>query len=141
MARSSTVYNVNNNISVAIEDKLKLATRVINNTRPMMAEISLLLHSKASLKLQKGSRSGRIYKRGSITHQASAVGENPKSDTGTLLSSLKFKSTISIAFVGTSERYASILEDELNRPWLEQTLDESGGLINRIIAKHIQMAL
>ena len=38
--------------------------------------------------IQKGSRSGQIYKRRNVTHQASAPGEAPKTDTGRLVNSI-----------------------------------------------------
>src|SRR3990167_6542496 len=38
-------------------------------------------------KIQSGSKTGRIYTRRSVVHQASAPGESPASDTGTLAQS------------------------------------------------------
>jgi hypothetical protein len=38
--------------------------------------------------IQGGGRSGKVYKRRSITHQASAPGEFPKTDTGELANNI-----------------------------------------------------
>ena len=38
--------------------------------------------------IRKGQKSGRIYKRGGVTHRASAPGEAPASDTGRLINSI-----------------------------------------------------
>lgn len=162
MPSVKTSYTVDENLSSQIGAKISDAAKILDDTMPMMHEISLLLHSKAVIKLQKGKRSGIIYKKFAKRqkgakrrksnaervpiriHQASADGENPKSDTGFLLSSLRFRATKRFGIVSTSARYASHLEDPdegLNRPWLNQTLDESGNLINRIVAKHVARAI
>jgi HK97 gp10 family phage protein len=49
---------------------------------------ALMIDSQAKKNIQGGSRSGRIYKRRSVTHQASAPGEYPKTDTGKLARSI-----------------------------------------------------
>lgn len=147
MAPFKTKYTISDNVTAKVTINLKQALQVIDDTRPMMHEIALLLHGDASLKLQKGSRSGTIYRRGKGSkkkkkfHQASADGENPKSDQGVLLSSLRFRATKRFAVIGTNKIYAEILEDDLNRPWLNETLDEAGNKINRIIANNITRAI
>lgn len=66
--------------------------------------------------LQKGGRSGRTYPRGDgKTHQASAPGEPPKSDTGFLASQVKPTPTRKDGFVigasvVVSANYAGFLE-------------------------------
>lgn len=47
------------------------------------------LRNNAIEAIQSGQKSGRIYKRGAITHQASAPGEAPASDTGALVRSIR----------------------------------------------------
>jgi len=48
-------------------------------------QAALMIDSEAKKNIQGGSRSGRVYKRRSVTHQASAPGEYPKTDTGKLV--------------------------------------------------------
>lgn len=43
------------------------------------------VHTTAVRLVQTGPKSGRIYKRRGVVHQASAPGEPPASDTGTLV--------------------------------------------------------
>lgn len=61
--------------------------------------------------IQRGARTGKIYTRGDIAHQASAPGEAPKTDTGTLVSSIEFKMVGKLsATIGSRLAYAYYLE-------------------------------
>lgn len=62
-------------------------------------------------RIQGGPKTGRTYTRGNITHQASAPGESPATDTGTLVSSQYFKQPSELtATVGSRLAYAYFLE-------------------------------
>jgi HK97 gp10 family phage protein len=52
--------------------------------RQAIAAGALAVEREAKTSVQRGSRTGRIYYRRNRTHQASAPGEAPKSDTGYL---------------------------------------------------------
>ena len=120
-----------------LSDNLRLSLKKVDNTRPMMAEIALLLDKNAKLIL-RGKRSGRKYKRGNRFHQASAEGEPPRTDRGGLRNSVQNASDDRLAIMGSRLKYAAILESEfLNRPWLAKTLDDSSIGIDRIIFRHI----
>ena len=86
------------------------------------------LDAHAKQQIQGGSRSGRTYRRRSVTHQASAPGEYPKTDTGQLVSSLYFRVAANklSAFFGTKLDYGKYLEFGTSRmkarPWLRPTL-------------------
>jgi hypothetical protein len=43
--------------------------------------------AEANLSIQRGPKTGRVYKRGKVQHRASAPGEPPATDTGRLVSS------------------------------------------------------
>ena len=67
--------------------------------------------------IQSGSRTGAIYTRKGKTHQASAPGEPPKTDTGRLVNSLAFRmlgklTAVAGAIAGNSivAEYAAALE-------------------------------
>ncbi len=61
--------------------------------------------------IQSGGKSGRVYRRGNRTHQASAPGEPPATDSGTLVSSIAFKQVNPLtAEVESRLDYASYLE-------------------------------
>src|SRR5690606_19287713 len=65
----------------------------------------VMLDTYAKQKIQGGGRGGRVYRRRSVTHQASAPGEYPKSDTGSFVASLFFRvsSNKLSAFFGTKD--------------------------------------
>jgi hypothetical protein len=62
-------------------------------------------------KYQRGPKTGRIYERGNIIHQASAPGEAPATDTGRLASGTEYRSTGRFsAEVRNSVAYGPLLE-------------------------------
>lgn len=73
----------------------------------------------------RGTKSGRVYRRGGVTHQASAPGQYPASDTGRLLSSVQVVLPTASRLegeVGTNVMYGRFLEFGTSRmaarPWL-----------------------
>lgn len=61
--------------------------------------------------IQRGPKTGRTYLRGSVSHRASAPGEAPATDTGTLVGSILYQSTsASSAKVLSRLPYATFLE-------------------------------
>lgn len=66
-----------------------------------------------------GSRSGRVYVRGSHSHQASARGEAPATDTGALAGSIEIERPAPLRRrVVVGETYGAILELRKGRPFL-----------------------
>ena len=69
-----------------------------------------------------GSKTGRTYRRGNVTHIASAPGQYPASDTGRLAGSIKAIISGTTAIVGTNVAYGPMLEFGTSRmaarPWL-----------------------
>lgn len=65
-----------------------------------------------AIELMQMPKSGRTYKRGSKSHQASAPGEAPAIDTGNLVNSIEVKHPKKLlATVGPSDvEYAAVLE-------------------------------
>ena len=47
--------------------------------------------TRARILIQSGPKTGRVYKHGNVSHQASAPGEAPASDTGALASHSKIE--------------------------------------------------
>lgn len=77
------------------------------------------------------SKSGRVYKRRSVTHRASAGGEPPASDTGTLVNSRNVSlddNTLS-ARLTYATKYARALqlgtEKMEPRPWLDRAVADT----------------
>lgn len=69
-----------------------------------------------------GSKTGRTYRRGNVTHIASAPGQYPASDRGSLVGSIKAIINGTTAIVGTNVAYGPMLEFGTSRmaarPWL-----------------------
>lgn len=51
---------------------------------------AVMIHKDAVVLVQQGPKTGAVYTRGAVSHQASAPGEAPASDTGELASSMTF---------------------------------------------------
>lgn len=105
------------------------------------------LDTYAKQQISGGGRSGRIYRRRSVTHQASAPGEFPKSDTGQLISSLFFRvggDKLS-SFFGTALNYGRYLEFGTSRmrkrPWLRPTLKANATTIVARVRAAVNEAL
>jgi hypothetical protein len=62
-------------------------------------------------KYQRGPKTGQVYQRGNVVHQASAPGEPPATDTGRLASGTEYRSTGRFsAEVRNSVAYGPLLE-------------------------------
>jgi hypothetical protein len=72
---------------------------------------ALEVNTDIKKRIQRGPKSGRTYNRRGVSHQASAPGEAPATDTGTLASSITFKQVSKLtAEVETRLAYGSFLE-------------------------------
>lgn len=106
------------NITVTIEgiDKLKadlsrIGEKAEANVAKAVKAVAFMINADVKQAYQKGPKTGRIYQRGGVTHQASAPGEAPATDTGTLVSSVYFDQESKMsATVGSRLAYAHYLE-------------------------------
>lgn len=91
----------------------------------------------------EGSKSGIIYIRRGVSHQASAPGEAPASDTGRLVGSIDTEYDLSnnIARITASAEYAAPLEfgtlHMAPRPFMRPALDNKREEVVTIIAGEI----
>lgn len=126
-------------------NKLKLEARA-GIGRALAASV-VEMHAYAAQKIQSGGRSGRVYRRRSITHQASAPGEFPKSDSGQLVASLYFRVAADklSAFFGTKLSYGRYLEYGTSRmparPWLAPTLKANAENARRRVMEAVSEAI
>ena len=88
-------------------------------------DIAMDTQNEAVRGIQRGPASGRTYKRGTVTHTASAAGQFPMSDTGRLAANVEFEiatKSKAVAVVGTNIAYGPHLEFGTSkmaaRPWL-----------------------
>lgn len=96
--------------------------------KKLTVTISSAVQREAIRSIQKGPKTGRVYKRkGGKTHQASAPGEPPATDTGDLVKSIKRIINGPVAGVGTSMQHGKHLEFGTSkvkaRPWLFPALE------------------
>lgn len=76
-----------------------------------LSDIAAELEGDIVLSIQQGAKTGRIYKRKGVTHQASAPGQSPASDTGTLKKSIYSERARKLTYVvGSRIVYALHLE-------------------------------
>ena len=77
--------------SKAVQEALeKYGEAVQTGIEQLVKANALEAMSDVKKRIQGPPKTGKIYKRGNISHQASAPGEAPATDTGTLASSIYF---------------------------------------------------
>jgi len=140
--------------SVKVEglDKIQNATLAVQ--KAVEAELKKGLYAsakkvegEAKRSITAGGKTGRIYKRRSVTHQASAPGEAPASDTGALVNR-GFRvepedTSLSVAVIVGTE-YAKALEFGTTkmaaRPFMFPALEKSKAWIAERLAQAVRTA-
>ena len=95
--------------------------------------------------MDRGTKTGRLYRRRNIEHRASAPGQAPATDTGFLLSSIYYeRNTPLSSTVGSRLAYAYYLEFgtvriEPRRAWLPAT-EKNREKFNRLLEEGIRKA-
>lgn len=101
------------------------------------------IERKVKSGINRGGRSGRVYEKTNParTHQASAAGEAPKTDTGLLVSSVFTDISSLFATVGANAAYAAHLEygtrNMSARPIWRPTVEEETPLFEARMIKAI----
>jgi hypothetical protein len=96
--------------------------------------------------IQRGDKTGRVYQRGNITHRASAPGEAPATDTGTLVSSIYYEPQSGLlSMIGSRLAYAYYLEFGTMRiaprpSWMPAT-EASRAKFDRLIEEALRRAM
>jgi phage gpG-like protein len=112
----------------------------------LVQRTAIRVQADAVRSIQRGPKSGRVYKRGNVAHRASAPGQAPATDTGALASSVARVDGKLTAAVGTGLEYGKHLEFGTTRmearPWLIPALERNRAFynagVNKIIAESIQ---
>lgn len=106
-----------------------------------------LVKETAIKSIQSGNKSGRIYQRRGITHQASAPGEPPASDTGRLVQSTQtqFDTGELLGQVVFRTAYAAPLEFGTSRieprPYARPALEANRDKISQAIEREVSKVL
>ena len=96
--------------------------------------------------IQRGDKTGRVYQRGNITHRASAPGEAPATDTGTLVSSIYYEPQSGLlSMIGSRLAYAYYLEFGTMRiaprPSWMPAVEANREKFNRLIEEGLRRAM
>lgn len=98
---------------------------------------ALAIEADAIKSISRGTKTGRVYKRGKKTHTASAAGEAPSTDTGNLVSNIRAVIKPDIAYVGTDLDYGIHLEFGTRkikeRPWLRPASKKNESLFEKYL--------
>ena len=103
-----------------------------------------VVHTAAIRAIQTGPKTGRVYRRRGVSHQASAPGEAPASDTGALVqrSSTRYEPNDLRGVVSFHAAYAALLEFGTTRmeprPFLRPALVASRDQILADVAAEIR---
>ncbi len=101
------------------------------------------VEAEAKTSITAGGKTGRIYKRRTVTHQASAPGEAPASDTGRLVNSIntyldKSDDSATVVAGRGTVKYAAFLEFGTRliqaRPFMFPALEKSKDWIRKRLA-------
>src|SRR6185436_646816 len=132
-------------LAVFIRNKDEWIKKKRDQLAQSLTESSLVVQAEARQSILKGPKTGRVYvRRGRIRHRASAPGQPPASDTGTLARSIvidvdKDKMTAS---VGSNVKYAPFLELGTSRmaarPFLKRALEVKRTQIVKIIQARLR---
>lgn len=104
--------------------------------------------TEAKTSIANGQKTGRVYRRRTVTHRASAPGEAPASDTGRLVNSItaypaKAGEAVAVAGRG-SVKYARMLEFGTTkisaRPFMLPAMEKSRAWIRERLAKAVRKA-
>jgi HK97 gp10 family phage protein len=98
--------------------------------------------------IQRGPATGKIYRRRGVTHQTSAPGEYPASDTGRLANSVEFDVSQvgrTEAIVGTNLVYGRYLEFGTSRmaarPWLLPSFQKATQRVETLLKRELEAKL
>lgn len=128
---------------------VKLGNAGVREGSKAVAATSQKVRTDAIKAIQRGTKSGRVYQRSggqnlSATHQASAPGQAPATDTGTLASSIKADSRNLNGRVYSDLQYAFWLEYGTltmePRPYLNPALQGNKGYFIDQLNKAIERA-
>ena len=154
-------FKVNTKELNELADKLaKAATTTEKNVSEAVTKFAFLVDHKAKEKLKKRGK-GRVYEQGKFyprgggggvfkrelpTHQASAEGDPPSTDSGRLVSSIRpvltGRMSAEVGSLSNIAVYGGMLEEGTKnmaaRPWLEPTLRENEGALQGLFTAAIK---
>jgi len=115
----------------------KYVKSVKSDISDIIKATALSVEADAIKSIQRGTKTGKTYKRGDTSHQASAPGEAPATDTGSFVNSIRAVIDESVAFVGTNDERGMWFEWGTTkikpRPWLQPAWNKNKRTFVRLI--------
>ena len=124
----------------------KLGTDAEAEARKAVEATALEVRGDIVKRYQRGPKTGKQYTRGNVTHQASAPGEAPATDTGRLASATEYSMTGKLsAEVSNSVIYGPMLEFGTQsiepRPAWRPAVQEAGPKFNKRLEAALRKAM
>lgn len=130
----------------AVQDAIRLyGAKAERNISRVIDATALSINSDVKDLMDRGTKTGRLYRRRNVDHRASAPGQAPAKDAGFLLSSIYYeRNTPLSATVGSRLAYAYYLEFGTFRiaprpSWLPAT-EKNREKFNRLLEEGIRKA-
>lgn len=130
MIESKSLDKLNKELAKTGEELIKAAIAIPDEVTRELAIGANDIRNTTITEMQTGPKTGKIYKKKSVTHQASAPGQYPAVDSGELLRSIMFDVRSMEVEVGSKAGapYAEYLEFGTKkmkaRPWLDPSVEK-----------------
>lgn len=122
-----------------------LPPEVMQEVKKELEAGAMLIGNSYKTKILRGPKTGKVYKRGSVSHQASAPGEAPANDTGRLVAQTVTGPTKKGAFIASRANYAAALElgtrKMAARPAMVPAVEENRKAIERGVVRGVQRGI
>ena len=123
-----------------------MSDEVERRVNDAVMETAANIEAEVKIRISQGPATGRLYTRGGVAHQASAPGEAPMSDTGTLVGSVYHQKEGNLrATAGSRLSYAVYLEYGTTkmapRPVWEPVTDEQRPMFYQRVADAVGVAI
>ena len=128
-------------------NEAEIGARVMQGVKQGIVAVTEGVRNEAISLILTGPKTGRIYRRRSVEHQASAPGEAPASDTGRLVNSIRtrYENDYMTGIVAASTAYATVLEFGTlkmePRPFMRPALARKRDGIKSTITQFVRAAL
>lgn len=130
---------------IKVDASAALSAKIEKAVQDGLLALALMGQGFAQKSILRGRKSGRIYKRGSRTHQASAPGEAPANDLGFLAQNVKAESTeamtaslISLAPYSVHLEYGT--RNMAARPFLRPAGKEAAAKAHEVLNAYVKAA-
>lgn len=120
----------------------RLRQKIPDALRDVIRGIAYDVRNSAMTAITSGPKTGHTYKRGGVSHQASAPGEAPASDTGDLLDHITVAARPRYTDVGAEVLHGLYMEEGTKtvepRPWLLPSYEEHSGRIEAALIRELE---